>query len=41
VARAKGIPVMVTYAGGYARHVEDTVIIHCNTVVAAKEITEE
>jgi acetoin utilization deacetylase AcuC-like enzyme len=38
VARAHGIPVMVTYAGGYARKVEDTVTIHCNTVVAAKEI---
>ena len=37
VARARNIPVMVTYAGGYARHVEDTVTIHCNTVVAAKE----
>lgn len=36
VARAKGIPVMVTYAGGYARRVEDTVTIHCNTVLAAK-----
>ena len=29
---------MVTYAGGYARRVEDTVTIHCNTVQAAKEI---
>ena len=38
VAKARGIPVMVTYAGGYARNVEDTVTIHCNTVVAAKEI---
>jgi acetoin utilization deacetylase AcuC-like enzyme len=38
VARAKDIPVMVTYAGGYARNVEDTVTIHCNTVVAAKEV---
>src|SRR5215470_2563610 len=38
VARAKGIPVMVTYAGGYAERVEDTVTIHCNSVVAAKEI---
>jgi acetoin utilization deacetylase AcuC-like enzyme len=38
VARAHGIPVMVTYAGGYARQVEDTVTIHCNTVVAAKDI---
>ena len=36
-ARARGIPVMVTYAGGYARRVEDTVTIHCNTVVAARE----
>jgi acetoin utilization deacetylase AcuC-like enzyme len=38
VAKARGIPVMVTYAGGYARRVEDTVTIHCNTVGAAKEI---
>ena len=38
VARARNIPVMVTYAGGYAKNVDDTVTIHCNTVVAAKEI---
>lgn len=38
VARAKDIPVMVTYAGGYARNVEDTVTIHCNTIIAAKEV---
>jgi len=38
VARARGIPVMVTYAGGYARKVDDTVTIHCNTVLAAKEV---
>jgi len=37
VARARSIPVMVTFAGGYARRVEDTVTIHCNTVIAAKE----
>ena len=38
VARSRGIPVMVTLAGGYALKVEDTVTIHCNTVVAAKEV---
>ena len=38
VARARDIPVMVAFAGGYARNVEDTVIIHCNTVIAAKEV---
>ncbi len=38
VAKARGIPVMVTYAGGYARRVDDTVTIHCNTIVAAKEV---
>jgi acetoin utilization deacetylase AcuC-like enzyme len=38
VARARDIPVMVTFAGGYARNLEDTVTIHCNTVVAAKEV---
>jgi acetoin utilization deacetylase AcuC-like enzyme len=38
VAKARGIPVMVTFAGGYARRVEDTVAIHYNTVIAAKEV---
>lgn len=38
IARARGIPVMVTYAGGYARNVQDTVTIHVNTVLVAKEI---
>jgi acetoin utilization deacetylase AcuC-like enzyme len=38
VARARDIPVMVTFAGGYARRVEDTVMIHCNTVISAQEI---
>jgi acetoin utilization deacetylase AcuC-like enzyme len=38
VARARDIPVIVTYAGGYARNVEDTVTIHSNTVIAAKEV---
>lgn len=38
VAQSKNIPVMVSYAGGYARNVEDTVSIHCNTIIAAKEI---
>jgi acetoin utilization deacetylase AcuC-like enzyme len=38
VACARNIPVMVTFAGGYAQNVEDTVTIHCNTVVAAKEV---
>jgi acetoin utilization deacetylase AcuC-like enzyme len=37
-ARSRNIPVMVTFAGGYARRSEDTVTIHCNTVIAAKEL---
>jgi acetoin utilization deacetylase AcuC-like enzyme len=37
-ASAHDIPVMVTFAGGYARRVEDTVAIHANTVVAAAEV---
>ncbi|MGH9580788.1 MAG: histone deacetylase family protein [Terriglobales bacterium] len=37
-ARARRLPVMVTFAGGYARHVEDTIQIHCNTVLAAREV---
>jgi acetoin utilization deacetylase AcuC-like enzyme len=38
VAHSRGVPVMVTYAGGYARNVADTVTIHCNTVLAAQEV---
>jgi acetoin utilization deacetylase AcuC-like enzyme len=38
VAKARAIPVMVTLAGGYALKLEDTITIHCNTVVAAKEV---
>jgi len=34
-----GIPVAVTLAGGYARRVEDTVRIHCNTICAARDIS--
>ncbi len=37
-AKAGGIPVMVTLAGGYALKLEDTITIHCNTVAAAKEV---
>ena len=38
IAHARNIPVMVTYAGGYAQKVEDTVTIHCNTIIAAKKV---
>jgi acetoin utilization deacetylase AcuC-like enzyme len=38
VGQTRDIPVMVTFAGGYARKVEDTVTIHCNTVTAAQEV---
>jgi len=38
IAMAEGIPVMVTLAGGYAVMLEDTITIHSNTVVAAKEV---
>jgi len=37
-ARKKGVPVATTLAGGYARQVEDTVRIHVNTIVAAREV---
>lgn len=38
MAKTRGIPVMVTLAGGYAQDVNDTIDIHANTVVAAKEV---
>jgi acetoin utilization deacetylase AcuC-like enzyme len=36
-ARQRSLPVVVTLAGGYARNVEDTVRIHVNTVLAARD----
>jgi acetoin utilization deacetylase AcuC-like enzyme len=40
-ARHRRIPVATTLAGGYARRVEDTVRIHVNTILAAKELAEK
>src|SRR5947209_2472561 len=37
-ARGRKIPVVTTLAGGYARRVEDTVKIHINTILAAREV---
>ena len=34
-AKRHGVPVAITLAGGYARRLEDTVRIHCNTFLAA------
>ena len=36
-ARKRGIPVATTLAGGYARRLEDTVRIHVNTIIAARD----
>ncbi len=40
-ARRRGIPVATALAGGYARRVEDTVRIHVNTILAARETAEK
>jgi len=40
-ARSRRIPIAITFAGGYARRVQDTVQIHVNTILAAREIYEE
>ena len=37
-ARDNGFPIMTTFAGGYAELPEDTVTIHVNTALAAKEV---
>jgi acetoin utilization deacetylase AcuC-like enzyme len=37
-ARRRGIPVASTMAGGYARRVADTVRIHVNTIIAARDV---
>ncbi len=40
-ARQAGVPVVVTLAGGYARHLQDTVAIHVATVEEARAVCEE
>ena len=40
-ARKRKIPVATTLAGGYARRIEDTIRIHVNTIVAAREVADE
>jgi acetoin utilization deacetylase AcuC-like enzyme len=40
-ARRRGIPVATALAGGYARQVEDTVRIHVNTILAARDVAAE
>ena len=40
-ARRRGLPVVTTLAGGYARRIEDTVRIHVNTILAAREVAEK
>ncbi len=38
---AAGVPVAVVLAGGYARHLSDTVEIHCNTVREAARFVDD
>src|SRR6266852_5396761 len=40
-ARRRDIPVATALAGGYARKVEDTVRIHVNSILAARETAEK
>lgn len=40
-ARARAIPVAITLAGGYARRVTDTVRIHVNTILAARDVARK
>jgi acetoin utilization deacetylase AcuC-like enzyme len=40
-AKSRSIPVTTTLAGGYARSVEDTVAIHVNTIIAAREVADK
>jgi len=40
-ARQRNIPVVTTQAGGYAHRLEDTIQIHVNTVVAARDVVAQ
>lgn len=39
-ARRHRVPMVITLAGGYARHVEDTVRIHIGTILAARDAAQ-
>jgi acetoin utilization deacetylase AcuC-like enzyme len=40
-ARRNGVPAAMTLAGGYARHVDDTVRIHVGTVLAMRDAAQQ
>ena len=40
-ARSRGIPIAVTFAGGYARNTADTIQIHTNSILAARDCFEK
>jgi acetoin utilization deacetylase AcuC-like enzyme len=40
-ARRHSVPAAITLAGGYARRVEDTVRIHMNTILAARDAAQQ
>lgn len=40
-ARKREIPMVTTFAGGYARRLEDTIQIHINTILAARDVAEK
>lgn len=40
-AREKEIPIVTTMSGGYAKDINDTVEIHCNTIRAVKKVFAE
>lgn len=40
-ARRNSVPVAITLAGGYARRVADTVQIHVNTILAARDAAQQ
>jgi acetoin utilization deacetylase AcuC-like enzyme len=40
-ARRRKIPVATTLAGGYALRMEDTIRVHVNTILAAREVAEK
>lgn len=41
VARERKIPTVITFAGGYARQLEDTITIQANTVVSALRVKSQ
>jgi hypothetical protein len=41
IAQSLGVPITTVMSGGYAKDINDTVEIHCNTIRAVRKVFSE